>query len=277
MPNTFKRNVLIAFGFSLLLLLLSSIASYVSIRNLITSAERVEHTNSIISELEQVNVLLQESESSQRGFLLSADASFLVPYQNNSKVIASKLGRIKQLTSDNPLQVKNISRLEYLIGQRFAILDNGIEARRRGTLVSNEVLLRGKSFMDETNGLIRQMEEVEKNLYEQRSARFKLLITLTPIIIVFAAFLSIVITVFFYGRIVSDYRKRVNLQEELQQKDAQISKRLDILRNIATEISDGNYKVRVGDDAKDSLGNLANTVNRMAESLDFSFGIISEK
>ena len=73
MPNTFKRNVLIAFGFSLVLLLLSSIASYISIQNLIVSAERVDHTNNVISELDNINIMLQEAESSQRGYLLSGD------------------------------------------------------------------------------------------------------------------------------------------------------------------------------------------------------------
>jgi len=74
MPNTFKRNVVIAFGFSLLLLLLSSIASYISIQNLITSAERLDHTNNVISGLDQINIMLQEAESSPAADVLLAEA-----------------------------------------------------------------------------------------------------------------------------------------------------------------------------------------------------------
>src|SRR5215217_1677101 len=108
MPNKFKRNVIIAFGFSLLLLLLSSIASYVSIQNLISSAERVDHTNNVISELDNINVMLQEAESSQRGFLLTGDASFLIPYDEANKSIADKIANIKQLTADNLPQLQNV-------------------------------------------------------------------------------------------------------------------------------------------------------------------------
>jgi CHASE3 domain sensor protein len=115
MPNKFKRNVIIAFGFSLLLLLLSSIASYISIQNLISSAERVDHTNNVISELDNINVMLQEAESSQRGFLLTGDVSFLTPYEEANKNIADKIANIKQLTADNLPQLQNVSRLEYLI------------------------------------------------------------------------------------------------------------------------------------------------------------------
>jgi len=277
MPNTFKRNVLIAFGFSLILLLLSSIASFVSIKNLITTAQRVDHTNNVISELDRINILLQEAESSQRGYLLTGEESFLRPYEANSKEIAEKIANVKQLTADNSSQQQNISRLDYLINQRFSILALGVKSRKEGTLVNNATLIRGKEYMDETNSVITQMEQMENNLHTQRSARFRLLIIYTPIIIILAAFLAILITVFFYGRIIADYRKRAQLQEELERKDFQISQRLSILRDIASKISSGDYKVRLGDEGKDILGNLATTVNKMAESLDYSFTVISDK
>jgi CHASE3 domain sensor protein len=242
MPNTFKRNVLIAFGFSLLLLLLSSIASYISIQNLIGSAERVDHTNNVISELDNINIMLQEAESSQRGYLLTGEESFLVPYQAASKNISEKIANIKQLTADNPPQLQNVTRLEYLITQRFSILDLGIKARKDGTLVNNSVLLRGKEYMDETSSVISQMAQMERNLYEKRSERFRLLIIYTPIIIVIAAVLAILITIFFYGRIIADFRKRVELQDALQRKDYEIGQRLSLVKEIASKISSGDYK-----------------------------------
>jgi signal transduction histidine kinase/CHASE3 domain sensor protein/DNA-binding response OmpR family regulator len=277
MPNTFKRNVIIAFGFSLLLLLLSSIASYISIQNLITSAERVDHTNNVISELDNINLLLHRAESSQRGYLLTGDESFLAPYEAASKSITEKIVSIKQLTADNAPQLQNVSRVEYLIRQRFSILDIGVKARKEGTLVNNSILLRGKEYMDETSNVIRQMAQMENSLYDKRSERFRLLIIYTPIIIVIAAILAILITVFFYGRIISDYKKRTQLQEELERKEYETSQRLAIVRDIASKVSSGDYKVRLGDEGKDILGNLATTINKMAESLDYSFTVISEK
>ncbi|HUQ64688.1 MAG TPA: response regulator [Flavitalea sp.] len=277
MPNTFKRNVIIAFGFSLLLLLLSSIASYLSIKNLISSAERVDHTSNVISQLHQITIMLQQAESNQRGFLLTGVESFLNTYENNNKNIPQRIAGIKKLTADNASQQQNISRLSYLISQRFSILDIGINARKNGHLVSNSILMRGKEFMDETNIVISKMEQLEKDQYKLRSAKFRLLIIYTPIIIVIAAILAILITIFFYGRIISDYRKRAQLQEELQRKDIEINQRLSILGDIASRISAGDYKVRIGDEGKDILGNLATTVNKMAESLDYSFTIISDK
>lgn len=277
MPNTFKRNVIIGFGFSLLLLLLSSIASYLSIRNLIDSAEWVDHTNQVISQLEQVNVTLVQAESSQRGYLLSGEESFLTAYDATSKMVPAKVAALKALTADNPMQQQNLTRLDYLINQRFSILNTGVQARKQGQLINNNVLIRGKEFMDETSALVRKMEEQEKTLYVQRSERLQLLVTYTPVIIVFAALLAIFITIFFYGRIVSDYRKRAALQETLERKDIELGQRLAILRDLAQRISQGDYEVRIDDEGKDLLGSLGGTLNKMAESLQYSFDTLSDK
>ncbi|MBL7699173.1 MAG: response regulator [Chitinophagaceae bacterium] len=277
MPNTFKRNVIIGFGFSLLLLLLTSIASYISIRNLIDTAEWVDHTNKVIAQLEVVNSALMESESSQRGYLLTGESSFLDAFENNSKELPGAIASVKALTADNHAQQQNLTRLEYLVNQRVSILKLGVDTRKEGKLLNNSQLLRGKEYMDETRTLIRRMEQLEKTLYTQRSARLDLLITYTPVIIVIAALMAIAITVFFYGRIIADYRKRTQLQEELEHKDYELSRRLSILRDLAQKISQGDYKVRIGDEGKDLLGNLAGTLNKMAESLDYSFGLLSDK
>ncbi|RYZ78047.1 MAG: GAF domain-containing protein, partial [Proteobacteria bacterium] len=105
----------------------------------------------------------------------------------------------------------------------------------------------------------------------------QLLITYTPVIIVFAALLAIFITIFFYGRIISDYRKRARLQETLERKDLELSQRLAILNDLAQRISHGDYKVRIDDEGKDLLGSLGGTLNKMAESLQYSFNTLSDK
>ncbi len=74
-----KRNLQIGFGFSLLLLIISSVASYISIESLISSAERVNHTNLVIGELENTISATKDAETGQRGYLLTGRDEFLDP------------------------------------------------------------------------------------------------------------------------------------------------------------------------------------------------------
>ena len=63
MEGTTKRNLQIGFGLSLLILLASSIASYISIRNLIYSANEVSKTNLILHELNSVLSNAKDAET----------------------------------------------------------------------------------------------------------------------------------------------------------------------------------------------------------------------
>jgi signal transduction histidine kinase/DNA-binding response OmpR family regulator/HAMP domain-containing protein len=110
-----------------------------------------------------------------------------------------------------------------------------------------------------------------------RIARVQRYSMYTPALIIVAAILSILITVFFYRRVYRDFQERAALYAELQQKDAEIARRIDIIGDIAEQVSEGNYQVRVSEEQNDSLGELSGSLNKMAESLEYSFGLLSDK
>lgn len=69
MPKPFLRNLQIGFGFSLLLLLASSTASYISIKEQISNRTKVDHSRRVIASANKILNDLQNAETGQRGFL----------------------------------------------------------------------------------------------------------------------------------------------------------------------------------------------------------------
>ena len=69
MKTNFKQNLLLGFGASLLILIISSVASYLSIRNLLDSSQWVNHTQEVIAELRSITSGLGEAETNQRGYV----------------------------------------------------------------------------------------------------------------------------------------------------------------------------------------------------------------
>ncbi|MBP6377814.1 MAG: CHASE3 domain-containing protein, partial [Kaistella sp.] len=65
----FKNNLLYGLGLSMLVLLLSSTASFISIKNLIESSKMVKESNETIKNLNNVFSLLKDAETGQRGYL----------------------------------------------------------------------------------------------------------------------------------------------------------------------------------------------------------------
>ncbi|MGC4036631.1 MAG: response regulator [Chitinophagaceae bacterium] len=277
MQSTFKRNLLIGFGVSLLLLIVTSVASYTSISNLVSSEKQVRHTNLVIANLEKIISVLKDAETGQRGFLLTGQERFLEPYIGAKDTAIRVLNEVRQLTTDNPDQQKAVVSLNDVIRNRLNLLEDLIVRKRTGQGIEMQELEKGKSNMDEARMIVRSMEEREQALLAQRAERLGTFTNSTPILIIAAAILSVVITIVFFLRVNRDFENRVKLQEELERKDKEITERIDIIQGIAGKISAGDYKIRVDHAGKDILGSLAGSLNKMAESLDTAFTTISER
>ena len=271
MPNSFTKNLQRGFGLSIAILIASSIASYICIHTLTDRAEWVAHTNLVLQQSEKVGSLLKDAETGQRGYMLTGIDSFLMPYSNATQNIFSAVEKLTSLTSDNATQQINCARLSTLISKRMARLSELIRIQRTGKSIDSAALIEGQTLMALSRDLIGTIQHEENRLLKERTQSFDFLAWLTPLILLFTSIASIIITVFFYQKVKTDYDKRVELQQSLERNENETSKRIKIIEEIATQVSAGNYKVRVKESEEDNLGRLSGALNKMAVDLDVSF------
>src|SRR6478609_7461233 len=169
MSKSFKRNLRIGFGLSLLLLLCSSIASYYSLTHLISSANAVDHTNQVLKHSEAVISNLKDAETGQRGFLLTEEPDFLEPYNGAFDASLKEIDEVKALTVDNMLQQNNCDTLRYLVTKRFGILQVSIDNARQGIPIDQFRLRDGKTYMDQTRLMVKKVQNIEQNLLRERT------------------------------------------------------------------------------------------------------------
>lgn len=269
--STFKRNLLIGYGLSLLLLIVSAIASYISIQQLLDNQKQVNHTNEVINKLDSVMSVLKDAETGQRGFLLTNIEDFLQPYNGALGRAAVLLNQVQQLTTDNPQQTVDIRMLETVVNNRVAMLKILIDKKRNGELIPDSMLIEGKSHMDQARALVKNMQVREQGILHQKTEKLNQFVGLTPKLILVASALGLLVTIISFFRVLADYNHRASLQQSLEQKDQQISRRLMAIEGIANQISTGDYALKVDDEEKDALGNIAGSLNKMAQSLDVSF------
>ncbi|HEX8060102.1 MAG TPA: response regulator [Cyclobacteriaceae bacterium] len=277
MKSRFKRNLLIGFSVSLIVLLVSSVASFISITNLLESAQLVNHTNKILVGLKEVNEALIDAETGQRGFVITGEEEFLSPYNDARTRVFAAFDKVKMLTMDNDRQQEKLPDLRRLLEGRFRYLEMAIENKRKGEAPNIGSLRIGREAMEEIRNTLSDMQARETSLLATRTGELDRFSMLTPPLIVIAALVAIVVTIVFYSRINKENDQRVQLQSELEKKDADIQHRINIIQSIADKISQGGYKTRVDDKQSDALGGVAVSLNKMAESLDYSFGSLSDK
>ncbi len=277
MKNNFKRNLLIGFSASLIILLVSSAASLMSISKLLESVGWVNHTSEVILELETINAALVDAETGQRGFLLTGDDAFLKPYRDSKDRVIASYEKVLFLTQDNPLQQRDLPELYKQLNSRFDHFNITIEAKEQGKEVNFATLRSGREVMDKIRDQIKMMEERERRLLEDRTGSMERFSTFTPPLIAIAAFIAVLITLVFYFRVRNDFSERVKLQQELVDKEEETTTRIGIIQGIADKIAQGSYTIRVDDKQSDALGSVAGSLNRMAESLEYSFDLLSTK
>ena len=167
---TLGRKILIGFIACALILVGVAIFSFKNSEKFIASNAMVEHTNQVLSEFNQILVFNIDAETGERGYVITGDTNFLEPYSNAYTKVVEHLGKVKELTKDNPDQQKNIEDLEKQIKLRFNNLSKTIDLRKKDFEKSREFIAsgEGKLIEDEIRKIIEKAEGVENILLSER-------------------------------------------------------------------------------------------------------------
>ncbi|WP_289658717.1 response regulator [Flavobacterium panacagri] len=277
MNGNFKRNLLISSLVSLLVLTISSVASFISIKSLLSSNFWVNHTQDVIYNLNEGSAIITEAQTSMRGYLLTGDEQFVDRFNDSEAKSNNYFDKLDELTSDNPSQRKMLDELRSKRSGFFKYLNNQIVKKR----LSKETLIfdlnEGRNMMNEIKAIIKKVENTEQKLLEERNANSERYGTYSLILIIIAFFIAFIISIVFLIRILKDYNERSALQRELERKDKEIAERLEVIGGIAIQISKGNYDVQIDDRKADTLGTLGESIHEMRDSLKTSFELLSQK
>jgi len=268
------RNLQVVFSASIILLVISLIASFYSIRKLIRSADMVQHTNEVMIELESIYSTIKEGESSQRGYIISGNISFLEIYEASHEKVLEHYRKVKVLTSDNPVQQENITVVKSYIDDRYAQMDRVLTlsaSRSLSDFEARQEIVRGKRIMEDLRSMIERMKQEEERLMIIRTEKQKTFVKYTPVLVIAAAIISILITISSYVRIRADMNRRIARQQEDERKYHETAARIGVMEDVTRKIARGDYKVRSADESEDELGRISAALNEMAAALDRSF------
>lgn len=92
----------------------------------------VSHTYLVEQRLAELRVNLEQAEVARRGFLIQQDDSFYSRYLPAATNLPVMLGRIADLTSDNPAQQRRVAEQRALIEKLVPMMEQSIELARQG-------------------------------------------------------------------------------------------------------------------------------------------------
>jgi signal transduction histidine kinase/DNA-binding response OmpR family regulator/CHASE3 domain sensor protein len=277
------KQLQIVFSVSVVLLVLSLVASFYSTQKLIYNSQLVNHTNQVLIEAENIISSMKDAETGQRGFLVTLDPVFLQPYNGSYEKITASYNTLLILTSDNPIQQKNLEEVKKLYEAKYLQMQKIIDRTQKNEAFAFDTdarrieMLKGKEVMDDIRTVVERIKTEENKMLTERTDAQQVYIKYTPILLIIAALISILITGFAYLRIKNDLNDRLQKQKEAEEKYIQTAQRINVIEGITRLVSEGDYSVRSSDKSDDELGRISKALNTMTGSLELTFTDLSNK
>ena len=158
----------------------------------------VEHTYEVERRVSTVRVMIERLEAARRGYLLSHRDQIRQTFVQTVRAEPPLLSELRRLTADNPVQQRNIARLETLAAAQFRLLSTSMMLADRNPALSNAIFAHDQSL-----GLSRQLREVttamldeESRLLEPRIAAQRQAVRTLFFVLAFAGALAVVTAIF---------------------------------------------------------------------------------
>ncbi|MDQ1859194.1 response regulator [Chryseobacterium sp. WLY505] len=215
MPKKIIRNLKIGVVISLMLLIASSIASYISIHKQMENRKDLLKNKESISLAKDILSTLLNAETGNRGYQLTGRENFLEPFNKSRSeypMLVSDRGRLHLRDKDQINVLNELLHTSEMMMKEYALL---IENRKKGIVMSPEELVQNKEAMDRCRTLVQKFVKQEEAQLAIKNEDLNKSSELTVLFIVFSAMAAIGVTIFVYIQLKSDLIRRGKLEKDL--------------------------------------------------------------
>ncbi|WP_411903422.1 CHASE3 domain-containing protein [Methylorubrum thiocyanatum] len=171
-------KLVLVFAFVIAAVSGSSFTTWRSLGTIEDSNRWRDHSYEVLLQLDRLTGALVDQETGLRGYLISANPSFLEPYNSGAKTYSETLKRLRGLVSDNPQQVSRLDALDAATRQWIGeVAEREIALMRQEATQAQarqiEASGAGKSAMDAVRKAAAEIASSETGLLEVRAATVK--------------------------------------------------------------------------------------------------------
>jgi signal transduction histidine kinase/CheY-like chemotaxis protein len=174
-PKAWKPLALLYWGLFVTIALATAMVIAIAWLDVRSDAEeaRVHHTLNVRTHITEILMLVQRTETSQRGYLLTGRDSYLAPYKAAVARLPVALDELAKLISDNPEQANNLKQLRPLIAEKMTEQSQTVEHRQAGDTNAALAIVgtdKGLQLMDAIRDRLDAMDHVEDQRLAAREA-----------------------------------------------------------------------------------------------------------
>ena len=214
-----------------------------SYRNTVQSVSNIERAQSTRSALNQLMQAMLDAETGQRGYLLTGNRTYLVPYIETLKTINQQLAQLRIVFSPYPDQLGEFGVMSGHISRKLAEMDLTIKMRDAGQEDAWRFVLTtdvGKDQMDAIRKQADMLAASSVQNMEHGQAQIRQTLQLSRIGIAIMAIGGLLAFYMYLLRsralLNSGIREQTSLKHERDQLDLQVHERTATLAELATHL-----------------------------------------
>ncbi|WP_428377075.1 CHASE3 domain-containing protein [Lichenicoccus sp.] len=130
-----------------------------------------QHADEVLSTIQSLDLAAHDAETGQRGFLLTGDDDYLVPYEQALGRITFLQGDLQRLTADNAIEQDRLRQLSPVLQRKLEELAQTVQLRRDGNTHDAMRIMLNKSglrYMQRISSILGAMTVDERGLLADR-------------------------------------------------------------------------------------------------------------
>jgi signal transduction histidine kinase len=253
-----------------LLLTMSYISFFISIRNLKEQVHLVQHTDSVIIRLQSLLSHVTDAETGLRGYLVVNDTNFLSVYRKSFPLLKQDFDALQELIKDNDIQQYRLKALKTRINEKYRIMTGTLTAfESNGQQITDSLITNsyyGKEVMDTIRELISRMEKDEKKLLLERAGNLNRVLKTLNLFISISIIIAVVLAVYSWvvynkenraKKIADAYtlQYRIKLEKKVDELN-EANRQLKELKNMEKLAASGRIARQMAHEIRNPLTNI---------------------
>jgi len=225
-----ERKLPIILSFVFLMLAAIGFLLYRSTVSVQEARELEKHSQSIISNLDDVVTYTADLETATSGFIALGSDAYLEPFTRGKAGLKRNVSELRGLLEGDEARLSEIDQLEVLIGNKLDFEENKIELRRRDGFDQTAPLLGktgGIAITEQVRALVDKLKNEEIAIQQDHERRLDVNFNLSILSLILSTIAGVAALIAAYVLVVLEIRKRRSAEESLVDVNRGLEKRIE--------------------------------------------------